>query len=106
MKTPAGTLFTPVTLKRSDLIDGVRPNYAAIAKFGSGALTCCCLTATLIALVLTPSEASVGAALRHIIRMQLVASFCCVVLKPHSPLAAGVRCLCCGKRKVVVMVAL
>ncbi len=81
----------------------MRPNYAAITKFSEEKHDLPLSDSTNANRPgMTPSEASVGAALRHIIKMQLVV-FICVVLKPHSPPAAGVRCLCCVmKRKVVV----
>lgn len=70
MKTPAGTVLHTGDFKLDQTpIDGVCPNYAAINKFGKQGVDLLLSDSTNAALPgFTPSEATVGAALRHIIK--------------------------------------
>lgn len=70
MKTPAGTLMHTGDFKLDQTpIDGVRPNYGAITKFASEGLDLLLSDSTNANRPgMTPSEASVGAALRHVIK--------------------------------------
>lgn len=70
MKTPAGTVLHTGDFKLDQTpIDGVCPNYAAINRFGKHGVDLLLSDSTNAALPgFTPSEASVGAALRHIIK--------------------------------------
>ena len=104
MKTPAGTLIHSGDFKLDQTpIDGVRPNYAAITKFGSEGLDLLLSDSTNANRPgMTPSEASVGAALRHIIKNAtgrvFVASFSSHIHRLQQVCDASVAV----KRKVVV----
>lgn len=104
MKTPAGTLIHSGDFKLDQTpIDGVRPNYAAITKFGSDGLDLLLSDSTNANRPgMTPSEASVGAALRHIIKNAtgrvFVASFSSHIHRLQQVCDASVAV----KRKVVV----
>ena len=70
MKTPAGTVFHTGDFKL-DLtpIDGVRPNYQAICKFAHQGIDLLLMDSTNATKSgFTPSEATVGPSLRHIIK--------------------------------------
>ena len=104
MKTPAGTLIHSGDFKLDQTpIDGVRPNYAAITKFASEGLDLLLSDSTNANRPgMTPSEASVGAALRHIIKNAtgrvFVASFSSHIHRLQQVCDASVAV----KRKVVV----
>ena len=104
MKTPAGTLIHSGDFKLDQTpIDGVRPNYAAITKFASEGLDLLLSDSTNANRPgMTPSEASVGAALRHIIKNAtgrvFVASFSSHIHRLQQVCDASVSV----KRKVVV----
>lgn len=104
MKTPAGTLIHSGDFKLDQTpIDGVRPNYAAITRFGSEGLDLLLSDSTNANRPgMTPSEASVGAALRHIIKNAtgrvFVASFSSHIHRLQQVCDASVAV----KRKVVV----
>lgn len=70
MKTPAGTVLHTGDFKLDQTpIDGVRPNYQAICKFGKQGVDLLLSDSTNANQPgYTPSEATVGASLRHIIK--------------------------------------
>ena len=70
MKTPAGTVFHTGDFKLDQTpIDGVRPNYQAICKFAHQGIDLLLMDSTNATKSgFTPSEASVGPSLRHIIK--------------------------------------
>ena len=70
MKTPAGTVFHTGDFKLDQTpIDGVRPNYQAICKFAHQGIDLLLMDSTNATKSgFTPSEATVGPSLRHIIK--------------------------------------
>lgn len=70
MKTPAGTIFHTGDFKLDQTsIDGVRPNYQAICKFAHQGIDLLLMDSTNATKPgFTPSEATVGPSLRHIIK--------------------------------------
>ena len=70
MKTPAGTVFHTGDFKLDQTpIDGVRPNYQAICKFAHQGIDLLLMDSTNATKPgFTPSEATVGPSLRHIIK--------------------------------------
>ena len=70
MKTPAGTVFHTGDFKLDQTpIDGVRPNYQAICKFAHQGIDLLLMDSTNANKPgFTPSEATVGPSLRHIIK--------------------------------------
>lgn len=70
MKTPAGTVFHSGDFKLDQTpIDGVRPNYQAICKFAHQGIDLLLMDSTNATKPgFTPSEATVGPSLRHIIK--------------------------------------
>ena len=70
MKTPAGTVFHTGDFKLDQTpIDGVRPNYQAICKFAHQGIVLLLMDSTNATKSgFTPSEATVGPSLRHIIK--------------------------------------
>ena len=70
MKTPAGTVFHTGDFKLDQTpIDGVRPNYQAICKFAHQGVDLLLMDSTNATKSgFTPSEATVGPSLRHIIK--------------------------------------
>jgi len=70
MSTPAGTVVHTGDFKLDQtLIDGVRPNYAALNKFGAQGVDLLLSDSTNATRPgFTPSEATVGPSLRHIIK--------------------------------------
>ena len=70
LKTPAGTVFHTGDFKLDQTpIDGVRPNYQAICKFAHQGIDLLLMDSTNATKPgFTPSEATVGPSLRHIIK--------------------------------------
>ena len=104
MKTPAGTVFHTGDFKLDQTpIDGVRPNYQAICKFAHQGIDLLLMDSTNATKPgFTPSEATVGPSLRHIIKNApgrvFVASFSSQIHRIQQVCDAA----CAVGRKVVV----
>ena len=104
LKTPAGTVFHTGDFKLDQTpIDGVRPNYQAICKFAHQGIDLLLMDSTNATKPgFTPSEATVGPSLRHIIKNApgrvFVASFSSQIHRIQQVCDAA----CAVGRKVVV----